>query len=399
LGLGGAALASVAGGILAFFAGMGMLRDKNSVLRFRLPRSPGGQLIALLSAGSPSALNNICQAAQIFFINLLFIRTGIGALLPGYSLVFTVSELVLAVIRGTAQMTLPLVGVSFGERDFRSIRLVMKKAMGIGNAIVGGCVILLLILRQKLGMLFGLTDPLVLRHAGIGIVFLAFSLNLALVNNVLMSFFSAVRRTAIANAIVVFRMILFMVIPAYALFSLANVYSVWIGLILAEFLTLGAVYLIVTVKHAKKPGLSRYLLLDESLLENSKVIDFSVENTSGGVVFASDKISGFCEENGVPPKKTMRISLAIEEMIVMINQNSIKGDTAYTDVRIMIIGERIVMRIRNLGKYFNPVEYYYENKDTEEGREKTLGIAMILKLAQETEYQETFGVNNLLITI
>jgi hypothetical protein len=87
-------------------------------------------------------------------------------------------------------------------------------------------------------------------------------------------------------------------------------------------------------------------------------------------------------------------------MIVMINQNSIReGDAAYTDVRIVIFGERIVMRIRNLGKYFNPIEYYYENKDTEEGREKTLGIAMILKLAQATEYQETFGVNNLLITI
>jgi anti-sigma regulatory factor (Ser/Thr protein kinase) len=57
------------------------------------------------------------------------------------------------------------------------------------------------------------------------------------------------------------------------------------------------------------------------------------------------------------------------------------------------------MRIRNLGKYFNPVAYYYENKDTEAGQERAMGIAMILKMAQKIEYRETFGVNNLLITI
>jgi hypothetical protein len=57
------------------------------------------------------------------------------------------------------------------------------------------------------------------------------------------------------------------------------------------------------------------------------------------------------------------------------------------------------MRIRNAGKRFNPVEYYYENKNTETGREKTLGVDMILKMAQNVEYRETFGLNNLIITI
>jgi hypothetical protein len=66
----------------------------------------------------------------------------------------------------------------------------------------------------------------------------------------------------------------------------------------------------------------------------------------------------------------------------------------------MIIPEGlIIIRIRNSGKYFNPVEYYYENKDTEAGFEKIMGIMMILKMARQVEYRETFGVNNLIITI
>ncbi|MDR3161538.1 MAG: ATP-binding protein [Spirochaetaceae bacterium] len=400
LGVGGTALASVTSGILTFFVGAGMLRDKHSVLRFRRPAAPGKQFIALVSAGSPSALNNICQAVQIFSINLLFVRTGIGMFLPSYSLVFTISEVILAVILGISQTALPLVGISFGERDFRSIRIVMKKAMGIGNIIVGGCALLLLVIHRQLGGLFGLQDPQILRQTGIGFIFLAASLNLSFLNNVIMNYFSATGQTALANIIVISRMVVFMVLPAYALFPLLNIYSVWAGLILAELITMAMVYLLITKKHARNPRLSRYLLLDESLMENSKVIDFSVRNTSDDVASAADKITGFCEENEVPPQKAMRISLAIEEMIVMINQYSLKeGETEYTDVRLMIIGERIVMRIRNLGKYFNPVAYYYDNKDTEEGRERTIGVAMILRMAQKTEYQETFGVNNLLITI
>jgi putative MATE family efflux protein len=400
LGVGGTAIASVVSGILTFFVGARMLLDKKSVLRFRRPVSPVKQFIALVSAGSPSALNNICQAVQIFCINLLFVRMGISRFLPSYSLVFTVSEVLLAVILGISQTALPLVGISFGERDFRSIRIVMKKAMGIGHIIIGGCTLLILVFHHKLGGIFGLQDPEVLRQTGIGFIFLAASLNLSFINNVIMNYFSATYQTVIANIIVISRMVLFMVLPAYTLFPMMSVYSVWSSLILTELITLGLVYLIITIKHAKNPGLSRYLLLDEALMEKSKVIDFSVKNTDDDVAFASDKITGFCEENEVDPHKTMRISLAIEELIIMINQYSLKeGSTEYTDVRLMIIGERIVMRIRNLGKYFNPVEYYYENKDTEEGQERTMGIAMILKMAQKAEYRETFGVNNLVITI
>jgi Na+-driven multidrug efflux pump/anti-sigma regulatory factor (Ser/Thr protein kinase) len=400
LGVGGTALASVISALLTFVVGVIMLQHKNSVLRFRRPAAPLKQFIALVSSGSPSALNNICQAIQIFCINLLFVRMGISMFLPSYSLVFAISEVILAVILGVSQTALPLVGISFGERDFRSIRIIMKKAMGIGNIILGGCALLLLVIHHKLGEFFGLTDAAILRQTGIGLIFLAASLNLAFVNNVIMNFFSATHRTALANVVVVSRMVLFMVIPAYILFAVAQIYAVWLSLIVTEVITLGLAFLIVTALHVRNPQLSRYLLLDAALMENSKVIDFSVKNTSDDVASASDKIAGFCEENEVSPQKTMRISLAIEEIIIMINQYSLReGGVEYTDVRLMIVGERIVMRIRNLGKYFNPVEYYYENKDTEEGREKTMGIAMILTMAQKVEYQETFGVNNLLITI
>ncbi|GHU08665.1 hypothetical protein FACS1894151_04980 [Spirochaetia bacterium] len=408
LGLGGLALASVTSSTLTFIFGACQFINKDSPLKFRKPVETLRSMIALITAGSPSALNNICQAVQILCINLLLVRMGAGFFLPAYSLVSATSEFFLAIILGVSQTALPLISISFGERDFRSIRIILKKAVGLGSIIVGLCGILLLLLRNKMGMIFGIRDASILADSARGLIFLALSLNLSFINNMLANYFNAVSRLAIANTIVVCRLICFMILPLYLLFPAFSINALWISLILAEAITLCVTFLIVTVIHMRNRNFSRYLLLDSTLIDNNRVIDFSVKNTIEDVTFASEKISGFCEENEIPAKKILHISLAIEEMLLMIDEFSFTKDkTEYTDVRMMVLEtpvretstQRIIIRIRNTGKYFNPVAYYYENKNTEAGAERTLGIAMIVNMAEEVEYRKTFGVNNLIITI
>jgi Na+-driven multidrug efflux pump/anti-sigma regulatory factor (Ser/Thr protein kinase) len=400
MGPGGTAIAWVIGSALTCFVSIGFLRGKDSPFALQKPGPALRDISSLVSSGSPSAANNVCRAIQSLSMNLLFVRMGMGMYLPCYTLVTTGADFILAVILGISQAALPLVGISFGERDFRSIRIILKKAMGWGNLIIGVMAILIVLIRNRIGLFFGVEDEEVLRNTGIGMLFFAFSINFAFINNVMMNYFNAIRRVLIANIIVISRLVLFMIIPAYALFPRVNIYAVWISLILTEIFTLGLTFLFVTLIHRRNPRLSRYLLLDDALVENSRVIDFSVQNTIEDVTFASGKISDFCEENEIPIKKITQIGLAIEEMLLMINEFSHReGKTAYTDVRMMITPENIVMRIRNAGRYFNPVKYYYENKDTEAGFDRTLGIGIILKMARDVKYRETFGVNNLIITI
>ncbi|MDR0723207.1 MAG: ATP-binding protein [Treponema sp.] len=400
MGTGGTALASVTSSTLTFLFGISQLRGKNVPLRLQKPTAVIRYISSIVSAGSPSASNNVCRAIQSLGMNLLFVRMGAGMYLPCYTLVSTASDFILAIILGVSQTALPLVGISFGERDFRSIRIILKKALTLGNMIIGVLGILLFLVRNKIGLFFGIQDTFILKNAGIGFIFFAASINLSFINNVIINYFSATRRILMANGMVVSRLVLFMVAPAYLLFPAFGVYGVWISLIVAEVATFGFSFLIISLVHARNSRLSRYLLLDSALVEGNQIIDFSVQNTTEDVAFASTKITDFCEENHISPQKTMYISLTIEEMLVMINQYSLKADRIeYTDVRILITQKHIVLRIRNTGRYFNAVEYYHENKNTEEGFNRTLGIGMILKMAQEVQYQETFGMNNLIITI
>ncbi|MDR3115051.1 MAG: ATP-binding protein [Treponema sp.] len=400
MGTGGTALASVTSSTLTFFFGISRLGGKNAPLQLQKPTAVVSHISSIASAGSPSASNNLFRAIQSLGINLLFVRMGEGMYLPCYTLVSTASDFILAIILGISQTAVPLVGISFGERDFRSIRIVLKKALTLGNIILGLLAILLFLVRNKVGLLFGIRDAFILKNAGIGFIFFVASINLSFINNVIINHFSATRRVLIANGLVISRLILFMVVPACLLFPAYGVYAVWVSLIIAELVTFYLAFLITTLVYIRNSRLSRYLLLDSALIENNQVIDFSVQNTTEDVDFASTKITDFCEENHLSPQKTMYISLAIEEMLMMINRYSLRADRIeYTDIRIVITQEHIVLRIRNTGRYFNPVEYYHENKHTEEGFNLTLGIGMIVKMAQEVKYRETFGMNNLIITI
>jgi Na+-driven multidrug efflux pump/anti-sigma regulatory factor (Ser/Thr protein kinase) len=404
MGTGGTALASVSAAILASIFGFTQILGKNSPIRFHKPVPSFKQIASIITIGSPSSLNNICRAMQSLSINLLLVRMGVGRLLPAYAVIATGSDFLLAITLGVSQAVLPLVTISFGEKDYRSIRIIMKKTLVTGSIIIGVAAVLVLILHSKIPMVFGVHDATLLANTGIGLICLAFSFNISFINNVVLSYFNGTHRVVIANMIVVSRLVLFMVVPAWLLFPFWGIRAVWFSLIFAEAATLCLTFVVVSILHARSSTLSRLLLLDSSLVEHSKVIDFSVENNTNDVDFASSKINDFCEENELSAKTTMHISLAIEEILIITNEYSMRKDrTEYTDLRIMIIPDetapRIIMRIRNAGKHFNPVDYYYENKDTEEGRDRTLGIAMIVKIAKHVEYRTTFGVNNLIITI
>ena len=69
----------------------------------------------------------------------------------------------------------------------------------------------------------------------------------------------------------------------------------------------------------------------------------------------------------------------------------------FIDIRIVKMGEDVLLRIRNSGKIFDPLRFYEENRDNEELTEQVLGIKMIAGTAKNIEFRETFGTNNLMI--
>ena len=92
--------------------------------------------------------------------------------------------------------------------------------------------------------------------------------------------------------------------------------------------------------------------------------------------------------------------MAIEEIIVLISEQNPDGDNI--SVRLTRFDGGIVLRLRDTGKRFNPIDYYKTRLLIAEDIEDSvdlMGVKYITEAAEVVYYRETFGVNNLVVII
>ncbi|MDR2089202.1 MAG: ATP-binding protein [Clostridiales Family XIII bacterium] len=397
----GVALGGCAGSLLAWLFGAYCLWGPRSELRVGRFRFVAGELPAVLRAGRTPALSNICRSAQYMFLNLMFVRVAPRAL-PAYAVVCAAQDMLLAVVLGFSQILLPLASFSYGEKDGRCIRAVTKRILLIGNLAVGACALLLLAIRGHVGLLFGIRDAYVLEELNTALCFMALGANLSFINNTACNYFNVTRRGMISLMTTLCRLLVFPLIPAYALAGSMGARAVWISIAASEFLTALALVAAILAVRARDANLSRLWLLPDSFAEKPNILDFSVENTSEAAAFASARIVDFCEANAVRAERALRLSLAIEEMLLLINEHSqSKRRKAFADLRVTVADGELTLRIRNAGARFNPLQSREASSSGEDENPDAylMGMDMILKMAKKVEYMEIFGVNNLTVTI
>ena len=111
----------------------------------------------------------------------------------------------------------------------------------------------------------------------------------------------------------------------------------------------------------------------------------------------------FCEKQELDPSLAMMLPLAIEEMLVLVNEHCFEhNEKMFADVRIQISEEELLLRIRCGGKLFDPIaDYRRRTADMSEEEllmDESLGIRMVTQMANSVTFRRTLGVNNLIVT-
>lgn len=386
-GMAGASLASVLGTVLGTAIGFAVLRG--GAFQFVGLGGSVSLLRELLALGTPPALNNLLDMLRLVLVNRILMAAGGGALVAVFTVVCSMSDLTLCIVAGVPQTGSPLIGVYRGERNNPAQRDLVRAQLWYGEGLAVAAAVLIALFPGPVCAVFGLP---VTGQAVTALRLFALSLPFAMVCSILFYFYNASGRVALANMITFCRMFLFAVIPAALLAPLGA--AVWWFRPLAEILTLLTLVPVLRWFIPRTSCCSPVLLLDERLDREGKVIDFSVNNDPYAVTDASERITDFCERNDMEARRTMAVSLAIEEMLTILLQNCFQpGEDTWVDVRVFIIQGVTGLRIRNAGRQFNPLEYYEAHRDDMD----TLGIQLVLKLAEDVRYQRTFGVNTLTV--
>lgn len=401
MGCGGAALATIISLGAAFLLGCRYMFAKDTNLKLRRPHLNIKEIMAAAFSGSSSAFNNLSRAVTVILINYIIARIGTNLMLTVYTVSRSVNDLFLTVVLGISQSIVPLVSLFFGEKDNFSIRIVIKYALRIGTAIIAVCAVIVIACANPLMHLFGIEDVEALGRTGIiAIICVACSLNISFINNLFSSYYSAVDKSGISNAIMLARTFL-LAACAFALGSVFGADVIWGCYIAAEIMTLLCWNIIAAAYHKRHQKLSAIWLLDKRNEDVRKRIAFSVKNTKEDIMFASEKVTEFCDTLEDAAGQALMVSLAIEEILLLISSKCFdRQQEQYMDLCIYKMPDALVLRIRSGGRHFNPIAYFKET-EKEDGPllSDAMGMGIILKKAKVVDYKEVLGINNLLVML
>lgn len=317
-----------------------------------LKGAPLGRLFAdMLICGSPNGCNNLFNALRLMAVNSIILGIGAELFLPAFAMIKSVSDLLTGVVDGVASALMPIVGVYYGERDRESIRRVCRKALQLGGGLTLAAAAIVAAFPGTICALFNISDPAVVSSGEYGLRCLAASFVFGFFDLMLSGYFNTVKRPMLSNLILGLRLLVYLA-PAALLLGRAHGHR---GRVAVVHSGRGA-----DARHGGSRGLAirrRRPELDGLLLESSseQEISFSVENSLDDIVFASEKISGFCEESGIGMKTAMRLSLAIEEMLtVIITYCMDREKKQYIDIRIVKLEDGRAAEDTQHGPHFRP---------------------------------------------
>lgn len=381
MGVFGASLASALSTAAACILGFARLCDKKSSFPFGFRvKTAGVKFADIAKAGSPSAANNLFQTLRVSVINALLLRFCGSDMVAAFTVVNCISAFGESVTGGVPQAASAMLGIYNGEHDNESTRMLIKRQLksGIPYSLVFSAIIILS--ADLISLAYGLNIPL--RFA---FVCMSAGMIPALINCVLSSYYNVSGRTLWANAIIFLRVFAMSCASLFTLLFFGQ--EPWLFLFFGEVLTLLFWFIFTGFTHKNR---SRFLLLDNSLEQSGNVINFSVSKNAEDICGASGKITDFCEENGMSPKQTMRISLALEEIMTLIADKN-EGAVEF-DLRVYSLQGVIGIRIRYGGNDFNPLAYADDD-------DAYMGVRLIESMCERTLYQRTFGTNTVQIFV
>ena len=388
-GIAGAGWATVtgyaAGSLLLIF----YFKSKERTVSFvRVTLKDMKLLLSVLQTGLPTALIHVCNAIRTAFINAIILASAGSVGMQIVSICLSAFNIALIFINGSATTLMPICGALFGERDNKGVRFVLRTSLIITEAM---CLIVLTVFELfplAVGSLFVKLPPetavqleSALRIFSVCIPFYGIAYNLR-------AFYQSTKQRAAASLFTVLEGVVF-IVPLIWLFANTNPDLLWISFAVAELASILVTLLCMQIK-AKRKNCSSFLMLETSAEE--KELDMTIANQLGNAVEVSRRLRVFCADNGIDPEISNALAVSAEELTANAVKYAYKGRNDI-DVCLRILDDKLVLRLRDNGKIFNPTEYI------DDSGEEVTGLAVVRCLTPDISYARVLGFNETVVIV
>ena len=389
----GAALATVTGYVVGF--GMELyylLFFKKRTLKFiKLQKADLRYLGELCTGGIASVVNTILLFVKAILLNKIVLgATGADGMAVFSVCNFTVTFISMFVTGGSDTMT-PIVGLLYGERDYKGIDIVLRKTFVFVGASCAIIIAAILLFPQLLLQLFSVTSP---ARVAMGIPAVRiFSLSLIGMGvcYVMMNYLQATKQKAISVTITFLRGLVITVPLAYLLAGMFGLNGVSMSFVLSEAITAAISFLICFIVYRVRKDKYSGILLHERQTENSALFDASLRPEAEQAAGIADSIIAFCGENGVQGKTADYAGVLAEEIVEHIRYYNQNKKQPQIDLICRVTEKEVILSVRDNGEAFDAA--------TVDEDEEFTNLKVIHSLADSTEYTRALGLNNMLIKI
>lgn len=395
MGMAGSALATVIGYLAGMAPVLIYFRAKQRMLRLRRPDKKAFHYMRIaMKAGIPSAAFTLMSAMKSVMINSAIVRILGNGPMAVYSVcanAVLIAELCVGGIIGLVQN---IAGILYGERDYYGIRTLCKRALSYSYIAI---VILLLIFFAVPGWiagLFGITESSMLTLCETALRIFACSFPFYVYNKFLMSYYQTILQPGLSTVVTVLQGFA-VIVPL----TLAGIYfwglpGVCLMAVVSEAVTILLAFLwrIMGQRSGKYETGGVYMLPQ---ITNEKFLDCSVKSNLKEVIAFREKLLACCADNHISERDATILGLAVEEISANIVQYGYRSGKNYMDISFTIQDDKYMLRIRDDGIPFNPLEYQQQKEEAV----ALGGIALIKKMASEFQYMRVLNMNNTVVEL
>ena len=383
MGIRGAALASVAGFGAGFIVSLCTILLGNRTLQLCF-KELWSRCLEIIKTGMPAAMGVGLIAIKIFCLNYIVTATAGNNGMVAFSICLETLTICSMFITASAQTMMPILGIYYGEKDWKAVRMVLKRTFRVMALCAGLLTLFLEAVPGAILFLYGVKEAEAVAVTVPALRIYAISLIGVSVSFLMIYYYMTIEKQQLANIISIINGLI--IIPcAYVMSKILGITGVWISFPIAELIT------VLYILFAAKGKISNVYQISD---EESSILDISLLGREAMGAKTSKQVMDFLEEHNVEGKLSNKIGVAIEEMVENIYRYS--GEKkVHIDLRLVANKEDVVLSFCDDGLEFDPTTYQQEEKE-----EFSIDNIMMLKaVSKKIEYQRVIGLNKTTVFI
>ena len=396
MGMAGSALSTVIGYLTGMVTVAIYFRSKQRMLRLQKLDKKAFQYVGLaVKAGIPSAAFTLMSALKSVIINSAIVRMLGSDPMAVYSVCVNAVLIAELCVGGVIGLIQNIAGILYGERDYYGIRTLCKRVLAYSYIAIAILLVIFFAVPGAIAGLFGITEGDMFALCETALRIFACSFPFYVYNKFLMSYYQTILQPGLSTVVTVLQGFVVIVPLTLAGIFFWGLTGVCVMAVASEAVTIlvASLWRILGQRRGKFAAGGVYMLPQ---IAGEISLECSLENNLDEVIAFREKLFVFCADNHINDRAAKILGLAVEEIAANIVQYGYRGGQKnYMDISFTIQDGKYMLRIRDDGVPFNPMEYSKQEEETV----TVGGIALIKKMASNFQYMRVLNMNNTVIEL